>query len=466
MGPDWAALGRDLAGAVIRPEHPDYDVVRKVQIARFDDVRPRAVVRCAGEADVVQAVRFARRSALDLKIRSGGHSSAGFSSGSGLVVDLRPMAAVRVDGDTVVALSGATLGQIFDALEPHGIMVPTGNHRSVGIGGSALTGGWGVVGRRFGLTLDHIIEARIVLADGEVLTCDEARHGDLFWALRGAGAGNFGVVTELRFRAYRAEPLTNFAYTLPFAAAARVLAAWMGWITDLPEAISDVLSLTLAPESDGQPVIALYGAGSGSAATIQARIDALFERAGVAPVSRSCRTMSWLDTTRHWSGEYNHGGLSPSPRAGHQFTRSEYFSRALDDDVVAALIDILLHDRYPGQQRAIDLYHLGGACARVPRDATSYFHRDQLYVVKYKCVVDPRASTVDKSRAHRWILDAYSTLHGHGSGTAWPSYPDPDLPDPLIAYYGGHVDRLIEVKARYDPDDVFHFAQSIPPRRP
>lgn len=461
--PDLRALARALTGAVLTPEDADYDRHRKLEIARFDDVRPLAVVRCACEADVRESVTFARRHGLELTVRSGGHCYAGFSIGRGLVLDLRPMSAVRVEAGTVIAGAGASLGQLFDALEPHRLMVPTGTYRSVGLSGSTFGGGWGAVGRSRGLTLDHLVEARIVLADGRTLTCAGDRHDDLFWALRGAGAGNFGVVTELRLRTYPAHPLTNFACVLPFSAAAPILTTWQRWAESLPDAVTCVLGFDLPEALEREPLVALHGAMVGTEAEIDALVDDLLARAKVTPRSWWRRTQDWVESTRYWAGEYK---LLPlDARDGHRYTKSEYFARPLPVDAAAALADAFVRDRAAGQKRGLEFTHLGGACGRVPRDATAFWHRDQPFLIKHKSVVDPAAPDTDKASALRWVNESYATIHPHGSGTTYPNYPDPELDDYLAAYYGGHVARLIEIKAKYDPDNVFRFAQSIPPRR-
>jgi FAD/FMN-containing dehydrogenase len=197
--PDWRVLREEIAGDVVLPGSPAYDAARRPALARFRDVHPRAVVRCATAADVAETIAFARRAGIAIAVRSGGHCFAGLSSGDGIVLDVGPMHAVAVEDGAATIDAGARLGAIYDALDAHGVTIPAGCGPRVGIAGLTLGGGLGILGRRHGLLCDSLLEAEVVLADGRVVDCDAERRADLFWALRGAGAAGFGVVTSLRF---------------------------------------------------------------------------------------------------------------------------------------------------------------------------------------------------------------------------------------------------------------------------
>jgi FAD/FMN-containing dehydrogenase len=198
MTTDWGALQRAIEGDVVLPGSADYGSVRKPVMARFELVRPLAVVRCATPADVAATLAVARRLRLPTAIRSGGHSVAGRSSTDGIVLDVTPMRSVAVAEEVATVGAGVRLGDLYDELAEHGLTIPAGCGSSVGIAGLTLGGGLGILGRKHGLTCDHLLRAQVVLADGRVVECDE--HHDLFWALRGAGGGHFGVVTSLVFR--------------------------------------------------------------------------------------------------------------------------------------------------------------------------------------------------------------------------------------------------------------------------
>jgi FAD/FMN-containing dehydrogenase len=208
--PDWGALQRAIAGEVVFPGSPDYELVRKPAIARFHDLRPQVVVRPRTAADVSETISFARRSGLKTATRSGGHCFAGHSSTSGMVIDVSPMRSVSVSGEMATVGAGARLGDVYDSLDEHGLTIPAGCGPSVGIVGLTLGGGLGILGRKYGLTSDHLFAAQVVLADGRVVECDDHHDEELFWALRGAGGGNFGVVTSLTFKTISAPGGTAF----------------------------------------------------------------------------------------------------------------------------------------------------------------------------------------------------------------------------------------------------------------
>ena len=194
---DWDALQRSIAGEVVLAEAAAYELVRKPAMARFWDVRPQAVVRCRTPEDVVETVALARRSRIGLAVRSGGHCFGGESSTPGVLIDVGPMDGVAISDGLATVGAGARLGDLYDALDGQGRTIAAGCGPSVGIAGLTLGGGLGLLGRTYGLTSDQLVAAQVVLADGRVVDCDEHRHADLFWALRGAGGGRFGVVTGL-----------------------------------------------------------------------------------------------------------------------------------------------------------------------------------------------------------------------------------------------------------------------------
>src|SRR5262249_42541529 len=200
-----------------------------------DGYRPQAVVMCSSRADVVETLRFARKSGVPTVIRAGGHSFAGRSSGNGMVIDVSPMRSVRFANGLATTGAGTRLGELYDALATEGVTIPAGTCPSVGIAGLTLGGGLGNLGRMFGLTSDHLESAEIVLANGKVLESDAVRSPDLFWALRGGGAGSFGVVTRLQFRTRPALPATNFRITWAAGDHGSLIRAWQHWAPQAPD---------------------------------------------------------------------------------------------------------------------------------------------------------------------------------------------------------------------------------------
>src|ERR687898_3218751 len=251
---DLQALGRIIDGDVVTPDSPEYDATNTVFNARFHEVRPQAIVRCANPHAVAEAISFVRRHGLEHAARSGGHSFAGHSSTQGVVIDVSPMRALSVDGEMVSVGAGARLGEVYDALADYELAIPAGTCPPVGIAGFTLGGGLGSLGRKYGVLSDRLIRAEIVLADGRVVKPDEHHHEDLFWALRGAGGGNFGVVTSLELRTVPAPTVTNFHLTWAYANAAAVIDSWQRWAPNAPNELAASLKITDAADPDGPPL--------------------------------------------------------------------------------------------------------------------------------------------------------------------------------------------------------------------
>src|SRR5512132_3160130 len=250
---DWALLRRRVEGDVALPDSPAYQASRPPFNARFGDLRPSAIVSCASPQDAGEAISLARRHGLELATRAGGHSFAAHSSTQGVLVDLTPMRSVTVAGGVATVGAGARLGEVYEALQEHDLTIPGGTCPPVGVAGQTLGGGLGILGTRYGVTSDHLIGAEVVLADGRILQCDDHHEADLFWALRGAGAGNFGIVTRLVFQAVPApQTTTNLHLAWPFAQAAAVIGAWQRWAPTAPDELAASLKIT-AGDDPGRP---------------------------------------------------------------------------------------------------------------------------------------------------------------------------------------------------------------------
>ncbi len=257
---DWRALQGSLEGEVVLPGDADYEAARTPAVARFDGFHPQAVVRCRNADDVAAALSFARRTGLELAVRSGGHCFAGHSSSDGVVLDVGPLAGVTLDGGIATVGPGTRLGAVYDALAPHGVTLPAGCGPDVGIAGLALGGGLGVLGRQHGVTSDSLVGAQVVLADGRIVECHATREADLFWALRGAGAAGFGVVTSLAFRTCPAPRTTTFHAVWAARAAASVIAAWQDWAPDGPDELAASLVVTAARDAERPALASVFGA--------------------------------------------------------------------------------------------------------------------------------------------------------------------------------------------------------------
>ncbi len=361
--PSWEALQREMTGEVALPGSPAYEELPRPFNARYHHVRPQAVVLCSGPQDVAETISFARRYGLENAMRSGGHSFAGYSSTPGIIIDVTPMGSVSVSGGVATVGAGARLGGVYEALEDHGLTIPAGTCPPVGAVGLTLGGGLGILGRRYGVTSDHLIRAQIVMADGRLIECDETHDQDLFWALRGAGAGNFGVVTSLVFRAIPAPAVTNFhlAWTRSYAGA--VIDAWQEWAPVGPDELAASLKVTASGAIEQEPSVDVYGALLGTESDATALADELVVRVRSDPTSASREQMSFPETRRFWAelgGAEGVAGEAPRPQQPYLFSKSEFFRRRLPTGAIGSLVKTFSLGRPPGESRELDFMPWGG----------------------------------------------------------------------------------------------------------
>lgn len=421
-------------------------------LPRFAAVRPSAVRRCTAPEDVAQALTAARDAGRPVAIRSGGHCFAGRSTTTGVVIDVSPMSGVGVDGDRAVIGAGTRLAEVYAGLAAHGRTIAAGCGPTVGISGLTLGGGLGILGRRHGLTCDQLLAATMVRTDGRPVEADD----DLLWMLRGGGAP--GVVTSLTFRTIPAPDATAFRLTFPAAAAPDVLAAWQAALPDLDDAVAPSLVITApadpaaavaGPNTPGPAsprpntpgavagpagrglVVAVFGAAPSSAA-----VDDLIRRLGVRPLSDDRRHGTHHETKQWLSA----GDDTPDPRWA--YLHSEFFR---DPVPAASLIDRLLAGRDPAEERELDFTPWGGAYNRVAPDATAFPHRDARFLLKQTATVAPEQTPGP------WLDDSYA--HVHGTGGAYPNFPDPTLTTDE-PYYLGNTARRARIRAAYDPEGI------------
>ena len=458
---DWAALRAGIAGQVVLPDSPSYERLRKPAVALFHDAQPQAVVTCCSPTDVAETIAFARRYGLPVAPRSGGHCFAGRSSTDGIVVDVSPMSAVDVVDGVVTVGAGARLGDLYATLDAALLTVPAGCGPDVGIAGLTLGGGLGVLGRTHGLTSDRLLGAQVVLADGRVVDCDARHHADLFWALRGSGGGNFGVVTSLTFASVPAPLVTTFHHVWTQEHAAGVVDAWQRWSPDAPDRLAASLLVTVPADVALPPVLNVFGAFAGSETEATDLLGALTDLVGTAPVDPVATPAPYPEAKRYLA-ELGDVMSDSALEHGHTFSKSEFFDAPLPDGTVEALVRNLGEARRSGQARELDFTPWGGAYARVPVDATAFPHRDARFLLKHAVVIDADASRRDHEAARAWLHRSWTTVHPWGSGGVYPNFPDPDLASWARAYHGPNFERLRQVKAAYDPGGFFRFHQAIP----
>jgi FAD/FMN-containing dehydrogenase len=471
----WSVLAQSLSGSVVLPDGPDYADAKLVYNLRFAEVDPVAVAYCANATDVQRCLGFARDHGVTATARSGGHSYAGYSTGTGLVIDVSRMNTVVADpqGRSAVIGSGAQLIDVYDQLSNAGMLLPAGSCPSVGIAGLTLGGGIGVVGRKYGLTCDNLTALDMVTADGQLLTCDADHHADLFWASRGGGGGNFGIATSFTFGVHPLPELALFTINWSWAAAAEVLSRWQQWTATAPDELWSNCQLQ-SGGSDGLNVRS-NGVFVGTADALNAALQPLL--AGlptptdqfVGPeasylhamlVEAGCENLSIGQC--HLTGASEGGTL---PRSSFAAT-SAYVTTAMSSAGIEAAVEAVqqLQDDNPelGGGLVFDAY--GGAINTVAPDATAFVHRHELCAMQSSTSWGPGDTAATVQGAQAWVAHTAATMAPFVSSSAYQNYIDPTLTDWAKAYYGANLPRLVAVKKRYDPDDVFHFAQSIPTR--
>jgi FAD/FMN-containing dehydrogenase len=448
-------LAREVRGPVLVRGAPGYAGVAHVYDERWDGRLPRAVLLAERVADVQAAVRWAARHGVAIRARSGGHSYAGWSTvAGGLVVDLRRLRGIGLErhGTRAVIGPGAQLGDVYGRLAARGVTVPAGSCPSVGMGGLALGGGMGLAGRALGLTLDRVTGVQVVLADGSVRDASATNHPDLFWACRGGGGGNFGIVTSFRLRTAPAARAAWFSVSWPWTQAGEALAAWQSLMGDAPHALTSVLSLSTGPR------VGALGQYMGDAARLPALLRPLTRVAGAR---LSVGSAGYGTLQRRWAGCLDlsakachtrgtrPGGTLPRARFA---AGSDYVGRPLSAAGRDAAIATI--GRRRGGTAALLFDSYGGAINRVPADATAFVHRDALYSIQYLAYGPTAAGAA-------WVRGARAALARHVNGEAYQNYIDPDLAHWPRAYYGANLPRLQAIKARVDPERLLDFPQAI-----
>ena len=470
----WSTLASSLSGRLVLPSSPSYATARLLYDPRFDTITPAAVAYSASPADVQRCVSFARDHGITPVPRCGGHSYGGYSSGPGLVVDVTPMHTVTVaraaGADVVQAVVGAgtLLVDLYSQLSQAGVLVPGGSCPTVGISGLALGGGVGVVGRKYGLTCDVMEAVQIVTADGRILDCDLSDSADLYWACRGGGGGNFGIVTSFTFRASPIPELALFTVDWPSGAAADVLGAWFAWQHAAPDELwsnCQILSTGTALE------VRVAGMLVGSATSLGSMVDSLVAAVGSAPsyrfvgpeqylhamlVEAGCES---LDVAQcHLTTQTPSGTLDRAASVASSAYVSAVPGATGVDAFVQSVTDLV--STLPGLGGGLVFDSYGGAINAVKPTDTAFVHRNAVCGIEASVATGANEATVLRGRS--WLSHFAEVCAPYVDGSAYQNYIDPVLHDWADAYYGANLPRLISVKATYDPDDVFHFAQSIP----
>jgi FAD/FMN-containing dehydrogenase len=447
-------LQQAIRGHVFERGHPGFSAVAHVYNPRFDGVLPSAVARPVDAHDVRSAIRFTVERGTAVRARSGGHSYAGYSTlSNGVVLDLRRLNSIRVDKRAATATigAGAQLIDVYAALAKAGATLPAGSCPSVGISGVTLGGGFGLAGRRFGLTADNLIAAQIVTADGQLRTVNKRTDRHLLWALKGGGGGNFGIVTEFTFKVHRLPTSAAFFnVTWPWSSADEAIAAWQSWAPHTTDRATSILHLN-----------------SGSAPSINANGQFLGPSSALPGLLRPLLAVPGASLSSHFNMHYLPLQLLLAGCAGHRIAachtvgthpggtlprntfnaKSDYVAKRLSRAGRTAMIAAV--EATGSGALLCDSY--GGAINRISPTATAFVHRQQLFCIQY----------YGNGSSAAWIDQARHKMRPYVSGHAYQNYIDPSLRNWQHAYYAQNLRRLESIRKRVDPHHYFNFPQAI-----
>jgi FAD/FMN-containing dehydrogenase len=460
VAPPFPQLAATLRGRLITPDTEDYDASRAVYNAMIDR-RPAAIARVADAADVVACVNFARTHGVELAVRGAGHNAGGLGVwDDALVVDLGGMRSTTVDpaGHTVRVDGGCTWSDVDHATVGFGMATPSGFIGSTGVGGLTLGGGVGYLTRRFGLTVDNLISADVVLADGRLVTADAEHHPDLFWALRGGG-GNFGIVTSFRFRCHDIGEngmVIGGPVIYDLADTADVLRWYRELLPRLPEELSGWFGIIAVPPAPPFPE-GLWGRKACVILWCYTG-DHDSSDAVLAPVHEFGTPL--LDGLHELPFNLLQGAFDGLYPAGLQWYWRADFVEEIPDEAIR------VHEKYgealPTGHSTMHLYPIDGAAARVPEDATPFAYRNGGWA---GVIVGVDPDPANAGKITDWAKSYWEELHPTTAGGAYINFMMAEGEDRIQASYRGNYRRLTEIKAVYDPENLFHINQNIPPAR-
>jgi FAD/FMN-containing dehydrogenase len=452
------SMAARLRGDAIVESHPAYDRARQIWNGMIDR-RPALIARCAGPADVAVCVNFAREHELPLAVRGGGHGVAGHAiCDGGLVIDLAPMRQLEVDAHrmTVRAQGGCTLGDLDRETQRHGLATPLGVVTRTGIAGLTLSGGMGWLRRKHGLSLDNLVSAEIVTADGDLLTASDEENRDLFWAIRGGG-GNFGVVTSFEYRLHPVGPEVFVCFVLyPAARTDEVLRFCERYLTDAPEGLAPIGVLGRTPqtgdfpaEAHGEPYVALLAPYPAEAAEGE-RIVRPLRKLG-DPIADLSGAMRWTEAQALLDEDY--------PDGSYYYWKSVNVP-ALSDKIIERLVDRAAEA--PSPRSTIDVWFQGGAMARIDEQATAFANRGEPYLLGIEGNWEAEGESQENIA---WVRNTVADLRSFSAGGVYLNFPGFLEEGEQIVQegYGRNHERLRHIKARYDPTNLFRLNPNIEP---
>lgn len=448
-------LGEQVRGDVFAPEDDGYDEVRAVHNGMIDR-RPAAIVQVRNVGDVMSTIRYARENDQDLAIRGGGHSGPGFGTvDGGVVIDFSQMRSVRIDPKTATARAdaGVTWGDMNAATHAFGLATPGGIISTTGIAGLTLGGGVGYLTRGFGLSVDNLISADVVTADGQFLVASESENADLFWALRGGG-GNFGVCTSLEYKLHPVKDVYWGPMFYEVEETESIFRFYREYIKDAPEQMGVFPAFQIAPplpfipeDRHGDMFVALVACWSGPIEDGEAAFKPFHEVAEVK--AEHVGPVPFPAINAAFDGLF--------PKGIRQYWKGNYV-KELTDDAIA--VHVAHGPKAPTVSSTMHLYPIDGAPHRVSPDSTAFGHRDANWAMVILAAGDDPAA--DGSNI-QWVRDYSEAITPYSQPGGYVNFMSEDDEDRAQANYGANYGRLVEIKRKYDPDNVFHVNQNIVP---
>ena len=439
-------LKKQVRGEVLLPQDAGYDEARSVYNAMIDR-RPEAIVYCSGTEDARASVRFAREHGLPLSIRGGGHSVAGNAvAEGGVMLHMGRLKGVEVDAKnrTATAQPGVTLGDYDKATTPLNLVTPTGVVSRTGIAGLTLGGGLGWLMGRFGLACDNLMGAEVVTAEGKVVQASETENSDLLWGLRGGG-GNFGIVTQFRYRLHPLDPTMGGLLIYPLEKSKEVLRFYREITHDCPDEL--VVAAALLNSPDGVPVCGFAVSYNGDLAKGEKVLAPI--RAFGPPVAHTVASVPFVQAQSMFDATY--------PNGQYHYWKAGFMNSLPDEAMDVAMEHFA--DR-PSPLTTLFLEHMHGAASRVPEDATAFAHRfDHYNFSAYGIWEDPKANDANV----KWVQDFWKDARPFLSGRAYVNYLGQEGADRVREAYGPNFDKLAALKKKYDPTNFFRLNQNIPP---
>ncbi len=463
---DWSALQSRLQGVVVRPGDERMVLAGKHFAAGKALAFPRALLRCEGLSDVRASLEFLRLHQIPFSVRSGGHCFADLSSSASAIVDLSEMNRIEHGDASVRIQPGICAADLSRALAAHGHVLPTGGCPWVALGGLSLAGGFGFLGRRYGLTTDQVESLQVVTADGRVLEASTDSNPELFWALRGAGTAGLGIVTGITLRSYPLNGLTVCRGVWPLHEAVGLIDRWQQWAPDASQDINLELGLYGPDDPEDAGHIELFGIVLGNPVQTTTHLTEVSRFLGALAGNLHTWSLAASAAAGYLVGLLSHETAKawqpsrPYQQTGYQFTRSDFFEGHLGIDAIRECVSRFQDDRRYPEFRELEIVPWGGAYTR-KNAAACFLHRTPRMLIRHTVMVGARSTEDLRNHARQWVDASQATLSRHASGHVYQGYADLRLDNWAQAYYGDTYPRLLEIKRQYDPEHAFRHAQSI-----